>query len=260
MTFAFRLVDAAADQILRRFPPESVGTKPDGSEVTVADRLAEATMRDLIAQAYPDHGVLGEEHGAVGPQDGPCWILDPIDGTTWFGLGIPKFGTLVALAVDRVPILGVIHLPVTNETLFAERGCGSWYRRGTETVERISVDRATTRLSDAFVSAAGVHATEIHAAGDTRHFRLTDVIREARKFRFVGDCVQHGLVARGMLHAAIDTIMQPWDSAAIIPIVEEAGGCATTVDGRTDDVAFAGSLLTSSSPELHVQMLRTLNP
>jgi histidinol-phosphatase len=260
LTFALRLVDAAAEEILPRFPPESIGTKADGSEVTLADLRAEAAMRCLIGQAYPDHGVLGEERGAAGPQSGPCWILDPIDGTTWFSLGIPKFGTLVSLVVDRVPLLGVVHLPVTRETLFAEQGRGSWYSRGNGPAQRISVDHDTTCLADAFVSAAGVHATEVHAERDVRHFHLADIIHKAGKFRFVGDCVQHGLVARGMLHAAIDTITQPWDTAAIIPIVEEAGGFASTVDGRTDDVVFGGSLLTSSTPQLHAQILRKLNP
>lgn len=255
LQFALSLAEHAEREILARFPIEGVEWKTDGTEVTEADRAAEAVMRGLIVEKYPDDGILGEEGGetAGGRR---TWVLDPIDGTAWFGLGIPKFGTLVALLEDREPVLGVVHLPVTAETLYAERGGGAWYRRGTDDPRRVTVRRDITGLDAAFVSSAGVHNSEIMPGARTPPFRLTELIRRAARFRFVGDCVQHLLVAKGALHAALDPVMMPWDSAAIVPCIREAGGVASTMEGDERDVVFGGSLLTSCSSELHTEILR----
>lgn len=259
LRFALTLAERAAREILARFPIDSVEFKADGTEVTEADRAAESVMREVILAEYPEHGILGEEAGETAGRGTHTWVLDPIDGTAWFGLGIPKFGTLIALLEDRTPVLGVIHLPVSGETLYAERGEGTWYRRGSAEARRVSVDPKVTGLDAAFVSSAGVHNSEIVPGARTPPFRLTQVIRRAARFRFVGDCVQHMLVAKGMLHAALDPVMMPWDSAAIVPCVREAGGEVSTMDGDTRDIVFGGSLLTASSPELHRQILELVN-
>ena len=163
------------------------------------------------------------------------------------------------LLEDGEPILGVVHLPVTDETLFAERGHGCWYRRPGIAERQVRVDTEIDRLDKAFVSAAGVHNSEISPEEGPGPFKITQIARQARKFRFVGDCVQHMLVARGMLHAALDPIMQPWDVAALVPCVLEAGGCASTMEGVEKNLVFGRSLLTSCSPRLHDSLIEHLN-
>ncbi len=259
LRLALRLAHIASQEILPRFQIVSIETKEDGSEVTEADRRAEAVMRDLIALEYPSHGILGEEAGRTNAEAEYQWVLDPIDGTAWFTLGIAKFGTLIALLEDRRPILGVVHLPVTDETLFAELGGGCWYRRPGLAPKPVSVDSRIEDLSEALISSAGVHNSEISPEPGSRPFRLTEIIRQAKSFRFVGDCVQHMLVARGMLHAALDPMMEPWDIAALVPCLLEAGGFVSTMEGSSDDVVFGRSLITSCSRKLHDTLLEMLN-
>lgn len=257
--FALRLAHIAAAEIMPRFQRVSTETKADGTEVTEADRGAEAAMRNQIALEYPSHGVLGEEAGETHGDSEFRWVLDPIDGTAWFTLGVPKFGTLIALLEDRTPILGVVHLPATDETLYAESGQGCWYRSPGHPARQVSVGAGVEKLSDAFVSSSGVHNSDISPDAGPGPFRLTEIIRQAKKFRFVGDCVQHMLLARGMLHAALDPVMQPWDTAALVPCLLEAGGCVSTMEGETNDVVFGRSLVTSCSPKLHETLLEMLN-
>ena len=258
--FALHLARIASAEIVPRFQAVAVETKNDGSEVTEADRRAEEAMREEITRVFPADGILGEEGGEESSESRYRWVLDPIDGTLFFALGVPKFGTLVALLEERQPILGVIHLPITDETLFAERGQGCWYRRPGSEPSRTAVASDVDSLSEAFISAAGVHNSEISPDSGPGPFHLTQIVRQARRFRFVGDCVQHLLVGRGLLHAALDPVMQPWDSAALVPCLLEAGGCVSTMDGNVEDVVFGGSLLTSCSPPLHATLLSMLNP
>ena len=259
LSFALRLAGAAEEEILARFGSARVSTKEDGSEVTVADRCAEATMRALIRETYPSHGVLGEEEGQTRGTENYQWVLDPIDGTACYSLGIPKFGTLVALLEGPVPRLGVVHLPFTAETLYAERAKGCWYVRRGQKPKRVHVDTTVARLDAAYVSLSGLEHSEIAAAKWPQRFRLGPLICAANRVEFIGDCIQHMLVARGRLHAALDAVMHPWDSAAIVPCIQEAGGVVSTMDGRTDDIAFGGSLLSSCSLPLHNRILELLN-
>ena len=128
--FALRLAQEAAKEILPRFDACDVSRREDGSVVTEADWAAETTMRVYIEERYPNHQILCEEGGASGGGGSKQWVLDPIDGTASFARGRPEFGTLVGLLTGGRPQLGVVHLPVTEETLFAEVGAGCWYRRG----------------------------------------------------------------------------------------------------------------------------------
>ncbi|MEM9664622.1 MAG: inositol monophosphatase family protein [Bacteroidota bacterium] len=259
LSFAHRLAEVASAEIQPRFQQVATEHKADGSEVTEADRAAEMAMRALIEAEYPDHGIIGEEAEAVtGARY--TWVLDPIDGTAWFSLGIPKFGTLVALLDNGESILGVVHLPITAETLHAERGEGCWYTRGEQPPQRVQVDTSVRRVADAYISAAGVKHTEIRPDRRGVQLRLGPISRVAGRLRFVGDCVQHMLVARGVLHAALDPVMSPWDIAALVPCLLEAGGTVSTIDGRTTDLVFGGSLLSACHPALHEEILGLVNP
>lgn len=260
LPFALELARAAEQAILPLFRLADARTKADGTEVTEADQAAEAAMRRLIETRFPGDAVLGEEYGESGAwRAGRCWVLDPIDGTASFTLGLPMFGTLVALLVDGEPVLGVIHLPAMRETVYAACGAGCWFCHGDAEPVRTRV-ATPVPLAQAVVSATAAHSSDIHALPGQARYRLSELIRRARKFRFVGDCVQHALVCRGKLHAAVDTVMSPWDIAALVPCVEEAGGKLTTLAGERRGLLEGGSLLSSCGSPLHEEVLEALAP
>lgn len=259
LTFALELAKVAASEALKRFYSHTVSSKDDGSLVTDADRLAERKMRGLIIERYASHGILGEEEGELKGSDDYQWVLDPIDGTASFVLGIPKFGTLIALLEQGNPRLGVIHLPVTQETLYAEVGMGCWYVRGDTNPILTRVNRSVTPLKDATISLSGVDCSELRKGMSKQNCLLGGLIRDVGCIEFVGDCVQHMLVAKGNLHVALDSVMQPWDSAAIIPCIREAGGVVSTLQGEYENVVFGGSLLSSCDSQLHEEVLGMIN-
>ena len=257
LDFALTLTQAAEAEILPRYRHCLSGQKPDGSDLTDADLSAEKVMLQMIAQRFPDHAIIGEEFGASSTTQRYQWVLDPLDGTTWFVLGVPIFGVLVALIEDNEPIVGVIHLPAMGETVYAARGLGCWFKTRDSTPTRVHV-ASSVPLKDAIVSAAGAHGSNIYLGDGKIAYNLTALIRRARKFRFCGDCLQHALVCRGRIHAAVDTIMQPWDSAAIIICIEEAGGIATTIAGERNGLIHGGNLVTACSESLRQEIADVL--
>ena len=258
LQFALQLAGVAASEIMPRFQRVDVQTKSDGTPVTEADTEAERVMRELIGVIFPDHGIMGEEHPEVLGDGEYTWVLDPIDGTASFALGIPTFGTLVALLKNGHPILGVINLPGLKETVYAELGYGCWFLNRFGELSRQTVSTTKT-LNSAMVSTTGVYCTDIDPKRAKSPFNMTALIRGASKFRFVGDCLQHALVARGLVDAAFDPEMNPWDNAAIIPCILEAGGSVSDGLGHTDNLLFAKSLLTSSTEQLHQEALDVLS-
>jgi histidinol-phosphatase len=258
LQFALSLAEAAERQILPVFRNCTVTLKSDGSEVTEADRRAEEVMRELIGKRFPGHLVLGEEYG--GPAETvsePMWVLDPVDGTTSFVIGVPLFGTLIGYLEHGEPLAGVIHLPALGETVWAARGHGCWYRirGGHPRPLRVS---GVADLRQAFVSACSASPSDIHPPANGPCYKLSAVIPKARKFRFISDCVQHALVAQARIDVAIDLIMNPWDIAAVVPCVEEAGGVVTDADGHRERIVWRPSLISSSGKALHEQVLRLL--
>ncbi|WP_169975231.1 inositol monophosphatase family protein [Tautonia rosea] len=262
LALALALAAAATETILPFFRRCAVEWKPDGTEVTAADRAAEERIRDLLRQERSDDGILGEEFGEQPARNGSNrqWIIDPIDGTAAFALGLPMFGTLVALVEGDEPVIGVIHQPATGETTFAAKGAGCWWRPSPdEPPERVTV-APPVPLSEAYASTTGPHSSDIQATVGQIPFRLTHLIRSARRFRFVGDCIQHALVCRGRLHIAWDSLMSPWDIAALVPCVEEAGGVISALDGSRNRILSGRSLLSTCDRSLHEEVLRVLAP
>lgn len=255
LRFALDLAAEAANVIMPLYRETVTEYKADGSEVTEADRNAELRIRELVEARYPQHGVLGEEFGQANEGADRTWIIDPIDGTQGFTLGLPLFGTLLALTEGREPVVGVISLPALGEVVYAARGLGCWYRRTGVDPVQVHV-RDQVNLSSALVSTTGGHYSDIE--DDTSPTSLIGVARAARRLRFGGDCAQHALVCRGRLDAAIDTEMKPWDTAALVPCVEEAGGVTATVRGVRDDVVYGGSLVSASGPALLEELVNTL--
>lgn len=258
LDFALRLADAAEAEIMPVFRNSTVSFKSDGTEVTEADKRAEEVMREIIGRNFPKHQVLGEEFGgSQNPTTDALWVLDPIDGTTSFALGLPIFGTLIAYLENGEPQVGVIHFPAMGETLYAAKGTGCWFRLRDGSPQQVRT-AATVALSAALVSSGGTRPSDIDPAADGRCFKLSAVIPRARKFRFISDCVQHALVAQGRIDSAIDPEMNPWDIAALIPCIEEAGGVISDLEGNRDQLTWKTSLLSSATPALHAQILRIL--
>ena len=259
LALALDLARTAEAEILPRFRTVTATHKPDGTEVTEADREAERTMREHLADARPDHAVLGEEFGDTGPDDARYqWVLDPVDGTAGFTIGVPLFGTLVALLEEGTPVVGVIHFPALDETVYAARGEGCRFRTEDDEIT-VRVDPVSS-VAEATITTTALHSSDVTATPEQTPYRVTELVRRAGKFRFVTDCLQHALVARGRTHAAVDTIMHPWDVAALVPCVREAGGVAGALDPAADDLVHGGSLVTAGSEALLDEVRATLRP
>jgi len=212
LDFALRLADLADSLSLPRFRATDlrVETKPDLTPVTDADRAVERALRERVAAARPGEGVAGEEEGDDGGD--VRWIVDPIDGTRNFARGVPIWATLIALEREGELVVGVASAPALGQRWWAARGEGAW-RDG----ERLHVS-GVTRLADASVSAA--HGADLA--------RLEPLVWHARG---LGDFWQSMLVAEGSLDAAADARLHLWDYAPFVPLVEEAGGRVTALDG-----------------------------
>jgi histidinol-phosphatase len=221
--------------------------KADGSEVTVADRAAERLLRRHLRAAWPRDAVLGEEYGGNLARVGRCWLIDPIDGTASYVLGLPMFGTLVSLLIDGEPVFGCIHLSALKETTYAARGLGCWLTRDGARPRRVRV-AAPRALNAAQVGITSVKESDL--ARRRGPWRLTDLARTVGRLRLVGDCVQYALLCRGALDAAIDPLMKPWDIGAIAPCVLEAGGSISDLNGETAQIVERSSLIAASSANL----------
>ena len=225
LQFALELAEQAGRLTLEYFSSKSlqVLSKKDASPVTEADRRAEELIRAAIAAAYPGDGVLGEEFEDRLSSNGRRWIIDPIDGTKAFIHGVPLYGVMIALEVDSSLQLGVVSFPALRETYHAERGGGAFFTSSPIVVSTIS------ELRD-----AAVLFTEKEYLLDHLTDHPVDRLRnDAGLVRGWGDCYGHMLVASGRAEVSIDKIMSPWDCAALIPIVTEAGGCCFDYRGNT---------------------------
>jgi histidinol phosphatase-like enzyme (inositol monophosphatase family) len=195
--------------------------KSDESPVTAADRAAERIMRELIERHYPGDAILGEEEGATRTGAARRWILDPIDGTRTFLRGVPFYGVLVAVEASAEAVLGVMHFPALDETVYAARGLGCWWNGRRAAVSDV------TKLENALVL-----TTDIENIERCRDRRGWDRLRaRAALCRTWGDCYGYALVATGRAEAMLDPIVALWDTAPLAPIIEEAGGVLTDWTG-----------------------------
>ena len=230
-----------------------VESKPDRTPVTDADRAVERLIRERILAARPGDGILGEEFGTEG--SGPRqWIIDPIDGTANFLRGVPVWGTLIALAIDGAPVVGVASAPALGLRWWGARGLGAWVDRTDgpfgDAPRRLRVS-AVGRLADAYFSHGAIRIWE--EAG--RGAQLAAIAREVWRDHGYGDFWQHLLVAEGLIDAAAEFDVQSYDVAALIPIVEEAGGRFTDAAGAPGP--WGGSALTTNGL-LHDELLDRL--
>ncbi len=240
IAFADELADAAGEIVRRYFRRGvTVDDKADMSPVTIADREAEAALRVLIERRFPDHGILGEEHGSVRTGAERVWVLDPIDGTKSFISGVPLFGTLIALVEGGVPVLGVIDQPISRERWIGARGHKS----------ALNGAAISTRACPA-LGAATLFATtpDMFRGADAEAFqRLKSAVKLAR---FGGDCYAYGLLAAGFVDLVVEACLKPYDYAALVPVIVGAGGSMTDWQGGPLGLTSDGRVLACGDPRL----------
>ena len=223
----------------------SAEEKGDGTPVTVADRAAEARMRERIEARFPHHGILGEEFGETNPDAEVRWILDPIDGTRSFVRGVPLYGVLVGIEIRGNPWVGVAHFPALRETVAAARGLGCRWNGGPA---RVSTVRE--------LSGAAVMATEPEDLLEGSVGRGWErLVRETSLARTWGDCYGHVLVATGRAEIMIDPVLSAWDAAPFVPILQEAGGRFTDLSG---EARVDGGSGLSTNGHVHDEVLEIL--
>jgi myo-inositol-1(or 4)-monophosphatase len=228
-------------------------TKVDDSPVTAADRGAERAMRSLIERRYPDHAVLGEEYGTREGAGRYRWVLDPVDGTRAFVANCFLFGTLVALERDDGegfrPVLGCIAHAAPGVALVGHRGESRLYAAdGSQRRARV---RPCARIEDATVLATSHWSTAEQGGGAA----MEDLVRRARLYRTWGDCFGYFALATGGADVMLDPTLSYWDIAAIVPVVEGAGGKVTA--WRGGDPLASPSAIATAGP-LHAQVLAAL--
>ncbi|WP_165217746.1 histidinol-phosphatase [Affinirhizobium pseudoryzae] len=224
--FFDRLADAAKRETLSRFRTGTSVTNKLASgfdPVTEADRAAELAIRDLVTAAFPDHGMLGEEHESFGLDKQHVWVIDPIDGTRAFISGVPVWGTLIGFYTEGRGHMGMMDQPFTGERYFAD-GSASWY--GGPDGERQLRVRDCASLSDAVLFTTSPHIFE---GGDLARYRSVE--EKVRLFRYGVDCYAYALLAGGHVDLVIENNLKPYDVGALIPLIEQAGGIITTWDG-----------------------------
>ncbi|MBX3456531.1 histidinol-phosphatase [Ferrovibrio sp.] len=239
--FASHLADLAGEAIRPHYRKRiDIERKADASPVTVADRAAEAAMRQAIAASYPDHGIFGEEYGHERPDAPWQWILDPIDGTKSFVTGLPIFGTLIALTQDGKPVLGVIDQPILRDRWIGAEG------HTTTCNGSAAPANSGTSLAD-----AALLTTYVDGFNESEAAAFTRLRKACRLNRMSGDCIAYALIAGGFADIVVDGLVQPYDYAALIPVIQGAGGVITDWEGRVLDTRSPARVLAAANADLH---------
>ena len=246
--FADELAEAARAVTTKYFRTDvDAEVKSDASPVTIADQETEALIRQKIEATYPDHGIYGEEYGAVRTDAEFVWVLDPIDGTKSFITGKPMFGTLIGLLHAGRAVVGVIDMPALHERWIGKSG-GATIFNGTPVRARVCPDLANAWMY--------VTSPQMFKGPQVPRF---EALRDASRYTlYGGDCEGYGLVASGWADIVCEASMSPYDYIALVPVVEGAGGTMSDWSGRPLGLEGDGSVLAVGDPALHVQVLEIL--
>lgn len=239
LRFAAELTDASRALIRSRFRAEgNVEMKPDDTPVTPTDLEVESLLRGMIAERYPQHGIIGEEHPTKGDAESHVWVIDPIDGTRSFIAGRPVFGTLIALTVDGVPVMGVVDIPIMGERWLGAKGHAT-------TLNGVAArTRACASVSDAILLATspeylgGDAAAPFQAVADAAKFTIYDAGTQG-----------YGLVASGHADIMIAASYGIVDYLAAVPVIEGAGGVVRDWNGKPLTVASGDRFVMLGNPE-----------
>jgi inositol-phosphate phosphatase/L-galactose 1-phosphate phosphatase/histidinol-phosphatase len=248
LSLAAALADAAGAAIRPYYRAEhGLEAKGDASPVTLADRAAEGAMRALIERAFPADAIIGEEYGTKDGTSGRTWVLDPIDGTRAFISGRPIFGTLIALMIDGWPMMGVIDQPILQERWLGVMGRPTLFN-GMRAVARRCPDLGKALL--ATTSPALFDDAQLHAFEHLDAATMSTVLG--------GDCYNYGCVASGWLDIVAEAQLKIHDFAALVPVVEGAGGrmCDWSGDPLTAD--SIGEVIAAGDPARIEEILETL--
>ena len=252
LALALRLADVADAITLDRFRAADlrVTRKPDRTPVTDADTATEDALRAVLDNERPGDAVLGEERGGDLPDSGRGWVLDPIDGTKNYSRGVPAWATLIGLTVHGRAVVGIASAPALGRRWWGAHGLGAWTSENGGPPRRITVS-GVADLADAYLSTTDFRTFSEN--GDLpRWLALADACWETRAF---GDFWQYCLVAEGVIDVAVDRAASVWDLAALVPILDEAGGRLTDLDGvATHD----GGNALASNGHLHHAALEVL--
>ncbi len=223
--FACEIATLAGQNTLKYFRQSfDVETKADSSPVTIADRSTEELLRAEIEKRFPDDGIIGEEYGVKEGKTGRRWVLDPIDGTKSFVRGFPAYGNLIGVVEGDQSIVGVVHFAAMGETVAAYQGGGCYYNgERCQVSTNGSIIKATALSSD--------FRDCVKRWGDKALLRLFD---ETGLQRTWGDCYGYLMVATGRADIMVDAYLHIWDVAALAPVIQEAGGKCTNVNGLFD--------------------------
>lgn len=252
LEFAIAVAKEASGVILHYYqnPDLEVERKGDTSPVTEADKNAELLIRDRLATSFPDDAILGEEFPDKPGTTGFRWILDPIDGTKSFIHGVPLFGTLIGVEFEGACVIGVARFPALDEVAYAAKGSGAWWQIGSGEPRRAQVSAVTTLEEATFCMTSPSRWKKL--GYQALHEELMSRVQLARGW---GDCYGHILVATGRAEIMIDPLMNAWDAAALVAIVEEAGG--HFVDWAGTPTIYSGNGL-SVVPGLKDEILNRL--
>jgi histidinol phosphatase-like enzyme (inositol monophosphatase family) len=239
IALAQRLADAAGAAIRPYFRSVAAERKGDATPVTLADRAAEEAMRAILDAERPDDTVIGEEFGTREGTSGRSWVLDPIDGTAGFLAGRALFGTLIGLMVDGFPVMGVIDQPIAGE-----RWIGASGRTTTLNGQPVKT-RACRELAEATIATTGPHYFSQHE-GD--HFMALAGQTDYRRMVMGGDCYNYAMLATGQLDIVCEAGLKLYDWAALVPVVEGAGGTMADWNGDPLHIGSDGHVLALGDP------------
>ena len=247
--FAEALADAGRGIILSAQAREpDVKVKRDGSYVTDIDVAVEDRLRAMIADRYPDHGIMGEERGSENADAEFAWVIDPIDGTAPFVAGIPVYGSLVALTRRGAPFIGVIDHPATDDRWVGVAGVAATFN------DRPVRTRACGDLTWALMTNSNPDFMSDDEAPCFR--RLKDRVRYTQ---YGGSCYAYGALASGRTDLAIDAALDPHDIMAAAAVIQGAGGVITDWAGGPITLAWQGRVLAAGDPDLHARALAVLD-
>jgi histidinol phosphatase-like enzyme (inositol monophosphatase family) len=240
IALAARLADAAGEAIRPHFRTElAAERKGDATPVTLADRAAEEAMRRILKAEAPRDSVIGEEFGASAGASGRSWVLDPIDGTCSFLAGRPIFGTLIALVIEGWPVLGVIDQPILGERWIGAAG------RPTTFNGQPARTRPCRQLADATLATTGPHYFDDH---DGAHFMGLAARTDHKRMIMGGDCYNYALLASGHIDLVCEAGLKLHDWAALVPVIEGAGGTICDWNGDPLHTGSTGHVIALGDP------------
>ena len=248
ISFANTLADKSSEIIMQYFRHRfNIETKEDNTPVTIADKSCEEKIRELIKQAYPAHGIIGEEYESINLDSEFTWVIDPIDGTQSFIAGHKDFGTLIALLKNKKPILGIINCPAHQER---------W----------IGIDNQPTTLNGNVVTTSNVQKIKdgyaftsgLYFKDDKFKKGFDKIIQRAKYYRFGGDCYMYGMLASGLIDVVIEDTLKIYDYMALIPVIEGAGGVVSDKNNKAITQESDGSFVATANIILHKEVAEIL--